>query len=164
MIYVAYGANLPGKFGRPHETFHAAERALRENGVEVQRRSSLWETSPVGTPDAQPWYTNAVWRVDTDLAPGDFLALLLGIEESFGRTRSFRNAAKSIDLDLIAYHSLVIEDAPGLLVPHPRLHERAFVLKPLEEVAPDFRHPVSGRTVTEMLGHIPADQQFRKVA
>lgn len=163
MIYVAYGANLPGKYGRPHETYQAAKQALEDNGITVAAESSLWETSPVGTPDEQPWYTNAVLEVESDLPPQALLETLLAIEHEFGRVRTFKNAAKTIDLDLVAYKDQCIENGPDLIVPHPRMHERAFVLMPLQEIAPSWTHPSRKTALTDLIKAIPADQEFRKL-
>lgn len=161
MIYVAYGANLPGKYGRPHETYLAARQALEDNGILIVAESSLWETSPVGTPDEQPWYTNAVMEVATELPAPALLEALLAIEHDFGRVRTFKNAAKTIDLDLVAYKDQCIENGPNLIVPHPRMHERAFVLMPLQEIAPNWTHPLTAKPLSDLIKVIPTDQQFR---
>ncbi len=161
MILIAYGANLPGRFGQPWETYGVAKDALTKNGIRILAESSLWETSPVGTPDEQPWYTNAVLSVDTALPAQALLEALLAIEQAFGRVRTFRNAAKTIDLDLIAYRDQIIGNEPHLIVPHPRMHERAFVLKPLEEIAPDWTHPLTGYSLSQLIKNLPADQEAR---
>jgi 2-amino-4-hydroxy-6-hydroxymethyldihydropteridine diphosphokinase len=161
MIIIAYGANLPGRFGQPLEAYQVAKDALIRHKIAILAESSLWETSPVGTPDEQPWYTNAVLSVDTALPAQALMEALLAIEHEFGRVRSFKNAAKPIDLDLIAYHDQVIGDAPNLIVPHPRMQERAFVLKPLEEIAKNWTHPVSGISLNDMIKKLPADQEAR---
>lgn len=161
MIIIAYGANLPGRFGQPWETYGAARDALVKNGIRILAESALWETSPVDTPDEQPWYTNAVLSVDTVLPPPALLETLLAIEQDFGRVRTFRNAAKTIDLDLIAYKDQIIGHAPNLIVPHPRMHERAFVLKPLQQIAPNWTHPVTGTSLSDMIKSLPPEQEAR---
>lgn len=161
MILVAFGANLPSRYGDPPGTYAEMCRVLTREGITVTRQSSLWETSPVDTPDEQPWYTNAVMEVETDLPPRALLERLLAVEHEFGRVRTFKNAAKSIDLDLIAYHDEVIEEGDTLIVPHPRMQERAFVLLPLQEIAPQWRHPVSGKGLEELTAALPDDQEAR---
>ncbi len=164
MILIAYGANLPSHAGQPQDTFAAAKEALRARGVVITAESSLWETAPVGTPGEQPWYTNAVLAVETDLSPLDLLKAMGAVEAHFGRIRTIKNAARPIDLDLIDYQGRIIMDAPGLILPHPRMQERAFVLKPLEEIAQDWIHPVSGLALAQLIADLPTDQQFRKLA
>lgn len=161
MIIIAYGANLPGRFGQPWETYQVAKDALVRSGIRLRAESSLWETSPVGTPDEQPWYTNAVLSVETALPPQALLETLLAIEQEFGRVRTFRNAAKTIDLDLIAYKDQIIGNEPHLIVPHPRMQERAFVLKPLQEIAPDWIHPVTKVSLNNLIKSLPSEQEAR---
>ena len=164
MIIIAYGANLPSHAGAPQETFAAAKGALQACGIIVTAESSLWETAPVGTDGGQPWYINAVLAVETDLLPLDLLKTMGAVEAQFGRIRTIKNAARPIDLDFIDYDGRIISDAPGLILPHPRMHERAFVLKPLEEIAPNWVHPVSGLALAQLIHDLPTDQQFRRLA
>jgi 2-amino-4-hydroxy-6-hydroxymethyldihydropteridine diphosphokinase len=144
--YVALGSNLGDR--EAHLT--AATRALRAwPGVRITGVSRVYETAPVGPPPQGP-YLNAVVRLHTRLEPRELLATLLEIEAAEGRQRQAgRNRARTLDLDLLFYGSLVL-DEPGLHVPHPRLHERAFVLWPLRDVAPDLVHPRLGKTVEEL--------------
>lgn len=156
MIFVALGANLPSIYGEPHETLAAAMEALGKAGIHVAARSSVWLTAPVPVSD-QPWYHNAVVRVETDLSPYALLERLQGIENEFGRVRSIRNAPRVIDLDLIAYNDSIL-DRPELIVPHPRMHLRAFVLLPLRELAPGWGHPVTGAALADLIAALPVDQ------
>lgn len=152
------GANLPSeRFGSPRQACEAALARLAELDVTVVRRSRWYTSAPV-PPSHQPWFVNGVAVVATELGPGDLLATLHRIEDEFGRVRRVRNEARVIDLDLLAYGDLVLRHGEGLVLPHPRLRTRAFVLLPLAEVAPDWRHPVSGESVADLIAVLPADQ------
>jgi 2-amino-4-hydroxy-6-hydroxymethyldihydropteridine diphosphokinase len=144
--YVALGSNL----GDREAQLRAAIEALRAPpGSRVVAISTLYETAPVGPPPQGP-YLNAVVRLRTQLAPRALLERLLGIEVAAGRRRGGpRWSARTLDLDLLLYGSLVL-DEPGLTIPHPRLHERAFVLEPLCELAPRLVHPRLGTRIDEL--------------
>ena len=162
-ILIAIGSNLPSpEFGPPRAVCKAALAELSGHGLRIVRRSRWFESAPVPVSD-QPWFVNGAAVVETALPPGDLLALLHQTERRFGRERREVNAARVLDLDLIAYGDLVRMDAPPLL-PHPRLHERAFVLLPLADVVPDWRHPVDGRSLSEMVRALPAEQSIRPLA
>ena len=137
--------------------------ALERAGLRIVGRSRWYESAPVPMSD-QPWYVNGVVEIDTDLDPASLLALLHEIEAAFGRTRSVRNEARPLDLDLLAYGDRVLTEEPRPLIPHPRLHERAFVLLPLAELAPDWRHPALGEGIQALIGRLPRDQITRKLA
>ena len=137
--------------------------ALERAGLRIVGRSRWYESAPVPMSD-QPWYVNGVVEIDTDLDPASLLALLHEIEAAFGRTRSVRNEARPLDLDLLAYGDRVLTEAPRPLIPHPRLHERAFVLLPLAELAPDWRHPALGEGIQALIGRLPGDQVTRPLA
>jgi 2-amino-4-hydroxy-6-hydroxymethyldihydropteridine diphosphokinase len=145
VILIALGANLPSRFGAPEKTFEAARLSLAARGVQVIKTSRVWKTAPVPVSD-QPWYSNAVIAVQTDLSPQGLHEVLKSIEIDFGRIPSERNSARLIDLDLIAYGAQII-DEPGLVVPHPRMNGRGFVLLPLQEIAPDWVHPVTRKPI-----------------
>lgn len=160
-ILVGIGANLvPDGYASAREGCEAAIARLAEVAITVTAVSAWYETAPVPVSD-QPWFNNAVIAAHTDLPPNKALAALHHIEAGFGRVRTVRNAARVLDLDLLDYGGSV-HDVGGITVPHPRLHERAFVLLPLRDVAPAYRHPVSGLHIDEMIGALPADQQIRK--
>jgi 2-amino-4-hydroxy-6-hydroxymethyldihydropteridine diphosphokinase len=159
LIFVALGANLPSSYGLPHETLAAAIAALGVAGMRVTARSSVWLTAPVPVSD-QPWYHNAVVAVQTEQSPYALLETLQGIENEFGRVRTVRNAPRVIDLDLIAYNDNIL-DCPELIVPHPRMHQRGFVLLPLRELAPEWVHPVSKARLADMIAALPVDQQAK---
>lgn len=153
---VALGANL----GPRADTLDAALAALgSQPGVRLLERSSYHETAPVGGPPGQPPYLNAAALIESDLPPEDVLALLLAIESRHGRVRTERDAPRTLDLDLLLHDDLT-RSAPDPIVPHPRMHEREFVLAPLAEVAPEMVHPPTGLRVRELLsrvrGHAPS--------
>lgn len=148
--FIGMGGNLPSESGAPEATLAAACGRLRELG-RIAARSSLYSTTPVGFAD-QPRFVNAVAAVETALSPFQLLGALLLIEKQFGRNRaaSFTNGPRTLDLDILLYGDFVVGE-PALQIPHPRLRERAFVLVPLNEIAPDVRDPRTGRSAAELL-------------
>jgi 2-amino-4-hydroxy-6-hydroxymethyldihydropteridine diphosphokinase len=161
MIFLGLGGNMPSKrFGPPRAILGAALAALAQQGIEVRRRARWYRSRPLPD-DGQPWYVNGVAEIETEFPPGELLSRLLETERQFGRERRERWAPRTIDLDLLAYHELnnwQSGDDTAPVLPHPRLHERAFVLAPLAELAPKWRHPVLDRTVEQMLAALPPGQ------
>jgi 2-amino-4-hydroxy-6-hydroxymethyldihydropteridine diphosphokinase len=154
--FIALGANL----GDPVATVNAAILALRElPQTEFIAASSLYRTAPVGLKH-QPDFINAVVEVIAVSPAPTFLETLFAIEARFGRQRSVKNAPRTLDLDLLLYGDAVSDD-PQLTLPHPRLHERAFVLAPLAEIAPQLRIPGRGQVSDLLL--LCADQQVEKL-
>ena len=148
-VAVALGSNL----GNRERILRNAATALTSR-LEDLRLSSFHETEPIGYTD-QPKFLNAAATGATALTPRDLLDGLLAIEREFGRVRSFPNAPRVLDLDLILYADLIV-DEPGLTLPHPRFRERAFVLEPLAEIAPHWLDPVTGLTVAALLARLNA--------
>lgn len=150
MILIALGANLPSHLGPPERTFQGALGHLAAEGVEMKALSRLY-TSPAWPNPADPPFLNAVADVSTQLTPAELLAALHRVEHRLGRVRGNPNAPRTIDLDLIDYGGLVTPAPENPVLPHPRAHERAFVLAPLRDVAPGWRHPVTGASVETLL-------------
>jgi len=143
---------LGGNLGNSQKILTEAIAALDyEPCIRVVSRSHFYKTAPIGPP--QPDYLNACILVETTLTPRSLLHHLLAIENQFGRVRQVRWGARSLDLDLLLYGDQVV-DTLGLTVPHPRLHERAFVLVPLMDVAPDWPHPIFRKTVAQLLSRL----------
>ena len=165
-IYIGLGANLPSRrFGPPRATLEAALKALERHGVAILRRSRWYESMPVPVSD-QPWFVNGVALVDVGrdpaaLDPAGLLAVLHEVEQEFGRERRERNEARVVDLDLLVYGGLVNHGPTPPLLPHPRLAERAFVLRPLAELAPGWRHPASDRSIQALIADLPPEQVAR---
>jgi 2-amino-4-hydroxy-6-hydroxymethyldihydropteridine diphosphokinase len=147
-IFIALGANISSAAGSPEVTLKAALAALEERGVQVRKISSFRQTDAWPDPSDPP-FINAVAGIETDLQPIALLGLLHEVETSFGRKRSVPNAPRTLDLDLIDYRSRVEQGA--VVLPHPRMAARRFVLEPLAEVAPGWRHPVTGEAVEALL-------------
>ena len=154
MILVAIGGNLPGPRGAlPLVACCAAAEALRGlPGLRFAALSRWYRTAPV-PPSGQPDYINGVVRLEGEADPVWLLRRLHAIEAAGGRRRGTRNAARTLDLDLIDLNGMV-RDAPDPVLPHPRAHERGFVLAPLADVAPAWRHPRLGRDVTTLLASV----------
>jgi len=152
VILIALGANLPSHAGAPERTLRASLDMLSRNGVVPVSVSRIYAT-PAWPDPADPPFVNAVAAVETELAPDELMAELARTERAFGRVRSARNAPRTLDLDLIDYDGRIGRGA--LMLPHPRLESRGFVLIPLADVAPDWRHPVTGRSVKELIAALP---------
>lgn len=144
---IALGCSLPGQYPSREALLEAAAHALAAEGLEPAARSSWWTSAAWPDPTA-PAYLNGVVLVETKASADTLLATLHRIEAGFGRVRAEPNAPRTLDLDLIARGRTVLEGA--VVVPHPRAHERLFVMGPLAEIAPGWRHPVSGRTAADL--------------
>lgn len=156
VIFIGIGGNLPSRFGSPRESCAAALVALAAHGVHPVRVSRFWRTAPVPVSD-QPWFVNAVAAVATDLSPTTLLAVLNEIEEDFGRVRGVRDAARGLDLDLLDYRGWQ-SYTDRLTLPHPRLHQRAFVLYPLADIAADWCHPLTRVSLARLIEALPGGQ------
>ncbi|MDP3259569.1 MAG: 2-amino-4-hydroxy-6-hydroxymethyldihydropteridine diphosphokinase [Thermodesulfovibrionales bacterium] len=144
IAYISIGSNL----GDREENCRQAIKLIEKNGIAVRKQSRMYETEPWGVKD-QPKFINMAIEVETDKKPEELLRVLEEIEKEIGRTESVKWGPRVIDLDILFYDDLILK-SPDLEIPHPLLHEREFVLKPLCEIAPDKKHPVTGKTVKEM--------------
>lgn len=156
--YIGMGGNLASWAGPPELTFVAAALRLQSLG-RIAAQSSLYSTEPVGFAD-QPRFVNAVVALETELAPHELLRSLMSIEKDFGRDRTAGvvNGPRTLDLDILLFNQLIVRE-PGLEIPHPRLADRAFVLVPLVEIAPQIADPRSGRTMSQLLkAQFPASE------
>ncbi len=149
MIYVALGANVPSLVGPSAVTLRKAIEALPVYGIRVVEISPFYLT-PAWPNPSDPAFVNAVVEVRSKLGPSELLRALLSIEKSFGRVRKDKWEPRCLDLDLVDYGGLVSDDAQ-LMLPHPRAHERNFVLKPLSVIAPHWRHPDTGERIADLL-------------
>jgi 2-amino-4-hydroxy-6-hydroxymethyldihydropteridine diphosphokinase len=163
MILIGLGANLAtAAYGPPRRGLEAALALLDAEGIRVVARSRWWLSEPVPPADV-PWFVNGVASIETAIGPDALLARLFDLETRFGRVRGARNAPRALDLDLLDYEGE--RRAPSassvLTLPHPRLEGRAFVLLPLAEVAPYWRHPASGLSVGELVAALPPGAALR---
>ena len=154
--YLSLGSNL----GRREEFLRQAVRLLESDKVRVTRWSGVYETEPVG-PVAQPWFLNLAVEIQTSLAPQALLEHTQRVETLLGRRREIAGGPRTADIDILLYGELVFLTAE-LVIPHPRMSERRFVLEPLAELAPTLRHPETNLTVAEMLARV-SGQSVRRL-
>jgi 2-amino-4-hydroxy-6-hydroxymethyldihydropteridine diphosphokinase len=156
IVYLSLGSNL----GDRAANLRQAIEELSELGA-VVAVSSIYETEPVEA-SPQPWFLNCAVRLDTEKMPRQLIAAILNLEQAMGRQRRKEKAPRTIDIDILLFGSSIVE-LPSLTVPHPRLHQRRFVLEPLAEIAPDARHPVFKRTIRELRDALPSGQQVKRL-
>ena len=154
-VYLGLGSNIGDRQENLDKALNFLSQRLRMGKI-----SSVYDTEPVGNTE-QPRFLNLVCQAYTRLAPAGLLSLAKGIESKLGRTGK-SNAPRTIDIDILLYDEQVIE-TPELVIPHPKMTERAFVLVPLDEIAPDLVHPVSGKTVKELLQSVTEKQGVLKL-
>jgi 2-amino-4-hydroxy-6-hydroxymethyldihydropteridine diphosphokinase len=155
LAYLSLGSNLGDREAQLRE----AIRRLNETG-RVVSVSSFYETEPVEITD-QPWFLNCAVAVETEKTPQALMAAILAIEKEMGRKRVQKKGPRTIDLDILLFGNEVIESS-NLIIPHPAMHQRRFVLEPLAEIAPQAPHSTLGKTVRELLDSLPPGQGVRK--
>lgn len=161
MILIGLGANLPSHLGEPEVTLQTAAIAIAAMAsTRVIQGSSIWKTAPVPVSD-QPWYKNAVLAIETLLSARDLLGQLQRIENDFGRVRTVRDAPRLLDLDLLTYNQ-DLHDDEDMILPHPRMHQRAFVLLPLQEIDAGWVHPVTKDSLNMLIRRLPKEQEALK--
>jgi len=159
-LYIGIGANLtPAGYKTPREGCEAALASLQVEGICLKQISNWYETAPVPVSD-QPWYLNAVAFATTSVDPSMALAALHRIESCFGRVRKEQNEARVLDMDLLDFDGECKQNS-SLTLPHPRMHERAFVLLPLRELCPEWTHPISGISIDNLVERLPPGQKIR---
>jgi len=157
VVYLSLGSNL----GDREANLRNAIERLRGVGNPVAI-SSFYETEPIDVV-SQPWFLNCAVKLDTEKMPRQLITAILSLEQEMGRQRKQQKAPRTIDIDILLFGSSMI-DIPSLTIPHPRMHERRFVLEPLAEIAPDARHPVFKRTIRELREALPPGQMVKKFA
>lgn len=150
-IVLSLGSNIGDRI----ENFATAQNLLEERGLKISQASSYFESEPVGFTD-QDQFLNQVIVVETDMTPQELLATCLAVEEKMGRVRVVKNGPRLIDIDLLFYRDEILSEET-LLLPHPRIGDRRFVLEPLAEILPDALHPVMNESITEMLHNCEDD-------
>jgi len=162
MILIGLGSNLNSDEGHaPSENLARAISMLKGQNIEILQVSPYYESEPVPN-DGSPWYINAVAQILTKLAPDELLSQMLEIEAQMGRVRTVANAPRVVDLDLLAYNSDILE-TDRLTLPHPRMLERRFVLLPLADIAPHWRHPIHDVTAVDCLSRQNPGQKIRRM-
>ena len=161
MILIALGSNISGPWGSPEQSVQRALQALNSDGLKLVGTSRLLLTAPFGKPN-QPPFVNAVARIETHLPPLSLLQKLHAIERTAGRRRTTRWGPRTLDLDIVDYHGL-IRSSGKLILPHPGIPERIFVLKPIAELVEEWRHPASHLSAQEMLRRLKGYSQGQEI-
>tara|TARA_B100000686_G_scaffold352175_1_gene453246 strand:- start:1826 stop:2335 length:510 start_codon:yes stop_codon:yes gene_type:complete len=165
MIFIGLGANLPSKrFGKPENTLQGIINHLDDSEIKVLSNARVYKSAPVPVSN-DPWYFNTVIGIQTNLSPSQLMLRLLETEIKFGRKRSGVNAPRTIDLDLLDYNGLVINmsvenSGIGLNLPHPRMDKRAFVLLPLNDLDPNWCHPILKISIRKLIKNLDPKQNI----
>ena len=163
MIYIGIGSNLNGKKNEtPLQNCNKALVELKKE-VNICNISSWYKSEPIPVSN-QPWYINGVVEISTNKSSIDLLEFILNIEEFFGRVREKRNEARILDLDIIDYKKQIIYKKNKLIIPHPRMHQRSFVLQPLCELNPKWIHPITKKGIKELIRNLNNKQKILKIS
>lgn len=162
MILIALGSNQNGPWGNPQAAVRRALDELNRDGLKLVKASRLLVSAPFGLVN-QPPFVNAVARIETHLPPLALMQKLHAIERCAGRRRILRWGPRTLDLDLIDYHGQILRPPSQLLLPHPGIGERIFVLKPIAEIAPGWKHPVSRQSASLLLRHLDPHGQGSEI-
>ena len=157
MILIAFGANLNSHVGSRIVTIKCAVNDLKSRGIYFIKSSRFYETEPV-PPSNYPNYINSVSIIETQLNPYELLDTLHDIEGIYGRERSFRNSPRTLDIDLLSFNNSIIKNRK-IEIPHPRLHERGFIMIPLQEVAKDWKHPILNVSIRDLINNLEMDNK-----
>ncbi|MDI2113567.1 2-amino-4-hydroxy-6-hydroxymethyldihydropteridine diphosphokinase [Commensalibacter nepenthis] len=158
MIIIAVGSNLSGVWS--DTPYGMCQEAVHRLSTELEchiKQSSWYQTSPI-PPSSQPLYINGVVTLEKEIEPIEVLKILNKIEAEAGRVRQQANEARPLDLDILDIDGKIIEESPKLIIPHPRLHLRGFVLYPLKDVCPQWQHPITHKHINELIDELPKDQ------
>ncbi len=162
MIYIGIGSNLLGlKKETPIQNCKKAVLFIKKK-IKIVKISSWYESEPIPISN-QPWYVNAVIEINTKKEPIELLNFLLQIEKIFGRTRNKKNESRIIDLDILDYKNIPINYKNKLVIPHPRMHKRAFVLLPLKEINSEWKHPISKIPISKLINNLEKKQRIKKI-
>jgi 2-amino-4-hydroxy-6-hydroxymethyldihydropteridine diphosphokinase len=156
LAYVSFGSNLRNRL---QNIKRGLQLVSRNRSITITKKSSLYETEPVGY-ENQGWFLNGVIEIETNVSPHKLLSLLKKVERIMGRKRRIRWGPREIDLDILLYNQRCI-DTPGLIIPHPRMHERGFVLVPLVEIAPQVIHPIFKKSAQQLLAELADKKEIK---
>ena len=163
MIYIGIGSNLSGKNNEtPLQNCKKALIELKKE-VDICKISSWYKSEPIPVSN-QPWFINGIIEISTDKSSLDLLEFILSIEKVFGRVREKKNEARILDLDLIDYKKKILYIKNKLIIPHPRMHERSFVLQPLSELNPKWMHPIKKKGIKELIRNLNDKQKISKIS
>jgi len=163
LIYIGIGSNLNGKNNEtPLQNCKKAVVELKKE-VNICKISSWYKSEPIPVSN-QPWFINGVVEISTNKSSLDLLEFILNIEEFFGRLREKKNEARILDLDIIDYKKKILYIKNKLIIPHPRMHERSFVLQPLSELNPKWMHPIKKKGIKELIRNLNDKQKISKIS
>ena len=163
MIYIGIGSNLNGKNNEtPLQNCKKALIELKKE-VDICKISSWYKSEPIPVSN-QPWFINGIIEISTNKSSLDLLEFILSIEEVFGRVREKKNEARILDLDIIDYKKKILYIKNKLIIPHPRMHERSFVLQPLSELNPKWIHPIKKKGIKELIRNLNDKQKISKIS